>query len=58
MQSSLAATGLGPWRILIVMMFVLIILGMFLDWVGILLLCVPIIKALGQSPSGWKARAT
>tara|TARA_B100000315_G_C14143616_1_gene392446 strand:- start:241 stop:576 length:336 start_codon:yes stop_codon:yes gene_type:complete len=36
------------------MQFILIVLGMFLDWVGILLLCVPIfvpiIKALGFDP--------
>ena len=35
-------TGLGPYMILTVMMVILIILGMFLDWVGILLLAVPI----------------
>jgi tripartite ATP-independent transporter DctM subunit len=34
--------GLGPYGILFLMMIVLIILGMFLDWVGILLLTVPI----------------
>ena len=55
-QQSLAATGLGPWGILIVMQVILIILGMFLDWVGILLLCVPIfvpvIKALGAQAFG------
>ncbi|TCO69884.1 TRAP transporter large permease [Rhodovulum euryhalinum] len=55
-QDSLAATGLGPWGILILMQILLIILGMFLDWVGILLLCVPIfvpiIKALGAQSFG------
>ncbi|WP_413720128.1 TRAP transporter large permease [Silicimonas sp. MF1-12-2] len=55
-QESLAATGLGPWGILILMQILLIILGMFLDWVGILLLCVPIfvpiIKALGAQAFG------
>jgi len=53
-EDALAATGLGPWGILIVMMIILIILGMFLDWVGILLLCVPIfvpiIKGMGFDP--------
>ena len=39
---SILATGLGPYGILIVMMVMLVILGMFLDWVGILLLAVPI----------------
>jgi tripartite ATP-independent transporter DctM subunit len=35
-------TGLGPYGVLILMMFILVFLGMFLDWVGILLLAVPI----------------
>ena len=52
--SALDATGLGPWGILILMMIILIVLGMFLDWVGILLLAVPIfvpiIKDLGFDP--------
>ncbi len=51
---ALEATGLGPWGILILMMVILIILGMFLDWVGILLLAVPIfvpiITELGFDP--------
>lgn len=55
-QDSLAATGLGPWGILILMQILLVVLGMFLDWVGILLLCVPIfvpiIKALGAAAFG------
>ena len=55
-QESLAATGLGPWGILILMQVLLVVLGMFLDWVGILLLCVPIfvpiIKALGAASFG------
>jgi tripartite ATP-independent transporter DctM subunit len=34
--------GLGPYGVLLLMMIVLVILGMFLDWVGILLLTVPI----------------
>lgn len=55
-QQSLQGFGLGPWGILILMQIVLIILGMFLDWVGILLLAVPIfvpiIKALGAQSFG------
>lgn len=35
-------TGLGPYGILVLMMVILIFLGMFLDWIGILLLAVPI----------------
>ena len=55
-QNALQATGFGPWGILVIMQIVLIILGMFLDWVGILLLCVPIfvpiVKALGAQAFG------
>ena len=38
----LIGTGFGPYGILVIMMILLILLGMFLDWVGILLLAVPI----------------
>lgn len=55
-QDALESTGFGPWGILIIMQVVLIALGMFLDWVGILLLCVPIfvpiVKALGAQAFG------
>ena len=55
-QNAMTGTGLGPWGILIIMQIVLVILGMFLDWIGILLLCVPIfvpiIKALGAQAFG------
>ena len=53
-QDALAATGLGPWGILILMQILLVILGMFLDWVGVALLTmpifVPIVTELGYSP--------
>lgn len=39
---SIIGTGLGAYGILALMMVVLFVLGMFLDWVGILLLTVPI----------------
>ena len=38
----LLGTGLPPYGILLVMMVLLIILGMFLDWVGIMFLALPI----------------
>ncbi len=41
-NTTIAGTGLGPYGILVLMMVILVILGMFLDWVGILLLAVPI----------------
>lgn len=55
-ESTMTGMGLGPWGILILMQVILIALGMFLDWVGILLLAVPIfvpiIKALGAQAFG------
>lgn len=39
---TLLGTGLSAYGILFLMMLLLVILGMFLDWVGILLLAVPI----------------
>ena len=48
---SLLATGLGPYGILLTMMVILVILGMFLDWVGILLLAVPIFVPLMKALS-------
>ena len=55
-QDALVGTGPGPWGILILMQALLVVLGMFLDWIGILLLCVPIfvpiIKALGAQAFG------
>ncbi|MEO7056939.1 MAG: TRAP transporter large permease subunit [Caldimonas sp.] len=46
---SIIGTGLGPYGILLVMMVVLFVLGMFLDWVGILLLTVPIFVPILKS---------
>jgi len=39
---SILGTGLAPYGVLLLMMAILFVLGMFLDWVGILLLTVPI----------------
>ncbi len=46
---SLIGTGFGPYGILLIMMILLVVLGMFLDWVGILLLAVPIFVPLMRS---------
>ncbi|MDD9884028.1 MAG: TRAP transporter large permease subunit [Gammaproteobacteria bacterium] len=50
-NSALLGIGIGPYGILIVMMIILVILGMFLDWVGILLLAAPIFIPLIKSLS-------
>jgi|APTNR8051073442_1049403.scaffolds.fasta_scaffold05579_2 tripartite ATP-independent transporter DctM subunit len=53
-DSLVEGLGLNRWGILILMQVILIALGMFLDWVGILLLCVPIfvpiVRELGFDP--------
>lgn len=46
---SILSTGLSPYAILFLLMFLLVVLGMFLDWVGILLLAVPIFIPIVQS---------
>jgi len=50
-NTTIAGTGLGPYGILILMMVILVVLGMFLDWVGILLLAVPIFVPLMKTLS-------
>jgi tripartite ATP-independent transporter DctM subunit len=46
---SIIGTGLPPYGILALMMLILFVLGMFLDWVGILLLTVPIFLPIMKS---------
>jgi len=50
----LMALGGGRWGVIIIMQFMLIFLGMFIDWTGILMLTIPIfgplIRELGFDP--------
>ena len=46
---TILGTGLSSYGILFVMMVLLVVLGMFLDWVGILLLAVPIFVPIIKS---------
>lgn len=46
---TILGTGLGSYGILLIMMILLVVLGMFLDWVGILLLAVPIFVPIIKS---------
>jgi tripartite ATP-independent transporter DctM subunit len=46
---TILGTGLSPYGVLILMMALLVVLGMFLDWVGILLLAVPIFVPIIRS---------
>ena len=45
-EDMMLGLGLGPWGTLVVMMVVVFILGMFIDWVGILMLTVPLFSPL------------
>jgi len=51
---TLVGSGLDRWAIMWIMQFILIFLGCFIDWVGIVMLCVPIfgviIRKLGFDP--------
>ncbi len=53
-QETLLSSGLSPMGVIWVMMIILIFLGMFIDWVGIVMLTVPlfgpIIRQLGFDP--------
>lgn len=46
---TILGTGLNAYGILLIMMILLVVLGMFLDWVGILLLAVPIFVPIIKS---------
>lgn len=46
---AILSTGLSSYGILFLMMVMLVVLGMFLDWVGILLLAVPIFVPIIKS---------
>jgi TRAP-type mannitol/chloroaromatic compound transport system permease large subunit len=50
----LVGSGLSKWAILVIMQLILIFLGCFIDWVGIVMLTVPIfgpiIRQLGFDP--------
>ena len=53
-QTLLLGSGLSPMAVIWIMMLILIFLGCFIDWVGIVMLCVPlfgpIIRQLGFDP--------
>jgi TRAP-type mannitol/chloroaromatic compound transport system permease large subunit len=53
-NNMLLGSGLGKWTVIWIMMGILIFLGCFVDWVGILMLTVPlfgpIIRQLGFDP--------
>ncbi len=53
-HNMLLGSGLGPWTIICIMMAIVIFLGCFVDWVGILMLTIPlfgpIIRQLGFDP--------
>lgn len=40
--------GLGKWGIYVIMMLIVFVLGMFLDWLGIVLICFPIFLPIAE----------
>lgn len=50
----LLGLGIGPWGILLLLLFIIFILGMLIDWIGILFIMVPIfgpiVTGLGFDP--------
>ena len=53
-NAMLVGTGLNKWVVIFIMMGIVVFLGMFVDWVGILMLIIPlfgpIIRQLGFDP--------
>jgi len=53
-NNMLLGSGLGPWTVIWIMMGLVLLLGCFVDWVGILMLTIPlfgpIIRKLGFDP--------
>ncbi|MBW1648888.1 MAG: TRAP transporter large permease subunit [Deltaproteobacteria bacterium] len=45
----LVSMGLGPWGVFLVLLIIILFLGMFIDWVGILLILVPIFAPMLQA---------
>ncbi|AEI14426.1 TRAP dicarboxylate transporter, DctM subunit [Flexistipes sinusarabici DSM 4947] len=43
----------NKWIVLAIMMFIMFLLGMFVDWLGILLLCVPIFTPIAVNQLGF-----
>ncbi|MFW6030904.1 MAG: TRAP transporter large permease, partial [Halanaerobiales bacterium] len=44
----LVHSGLGKWPVFILMMFIVFLLGMFIDWLGIVLICLPIFLPIAE----------
>lgn len=47
--NALVGTGLGKFGLLAVMLFIVFILGMFIDWIGILLICIPVFMPIADT---------
>jgi len=44
--NTMESFGLGPWGIFMTMLVIILILGMFIDWIGILMIIVPIFSPM------------
>lgn len=47
-KNMMLGLGLGKWGSIFTMMLIVFILGMFLDWLGIILICFPVFLPIGQ----------
>jgi TRAP-type mannitol/chloroaromatic compound transport system permease large subunit len=47
-QNLILGIGLGKWGTFIVMMIILFILGMFIDWIGIIMITFPVFLPIAQ----------
>jgi TRAP-type mannitol/chloroaromatic compound transport system permease large subunit len=49
-QELILGSGFGKWGMFIIMMIILFFLGMFIDWIGIILIC---FRFFSPSPLIW-----
>jgi len=47
--------GLGKWGTFIVMMIILFLLGMFIDWIGIIMITFPLFLPIAQKSGSWSS---
>ncbi len=48
-QELIMESGLGKWGMFIIMMIILFFLGMFIDWIGIILICFPLFLPIAEN---------
>ena len=48
-QELILGSGFGKWGMFIIMMIILFFLGMFIDWIGIILICFPLFLPIAEN---------